>query len=576
MIGALTLYLVVLASPAGAAPAGVPLDQTAKPRPTGSEVTGAKGVVAADHELASRIGIEVLREGGNAVDAAVATTLALGVLNPQSSGIGGGGFAVIWHAKEAAAYAVDFRETAPAAAARDTYTKAGVTPQMSRFGGLAVGVPGEVAGLAEMHRRWGTLPWKRLVAPAVKLAAQGYPCGVELQAVFTRYGTKLRMAPALAKLFIKPDGSWPKVGEPIVRPGLAKTLKAIGDSGQKAFYEGPIAAAMAKVAQDADGLLTEADLKAYRTKERTPLKGAYRGRTIYTMPPPSSGGAVLLQVLGMLEARKGVSPEFGDPVRVGLLVEALKHAFADRARWYGDPDFSTIPLDRLLSPAALKAKAAALTPAKTRPAEEYGVIAPPPDDSGTSHLSIIDADGNAVALTSTVNTGFGSLLVAGDTGIVLNNEMDDFTTHPGKPNAFGLMQSEHNSVAAGKRPLSSMTPTVVIEGSGPTARPVLVVGGSGGPRIITGTLQVLLNVLDHGDHPGHAVAAPRIHHQWMPDKLRVEAGAIKGGTAPLLKAGHVIDVTPQSYGAIQAAIVDSQGRRVGASDPRKHGQAAAY
>lgn len=540
------------------------------------QATGAHGVVAADHELASAVGVAVLKAGGDAVDAAVATTLALGVLNPHSSGIGGGGFAVVWRAKERKAYALDFRETAPAAAGRDTYTKPGVTPEMSRWGGLAVGVPGEVAGLAELHKRWGKTPWKTLVAPAQRLAGDGYPCGQELESVFERFGDKLHLATGISSRFRKADGSWPKAGDPVVRPGLSKTLAAIAAGGAKAFYEGPIAAAIAKAAVDAGGLLTEADLKGYRVKDRAPVQGTFRGRTIYSMPPPSSGGAVLLQVLAMLEARADLPPAHGAPIRVGLLVEALKHAFADRARWYGDPDFSTVPLDKLLDVAALRTRAAGLTPTRTKPSAHYGVIAPPPDDSGTSHLSIIDAQGNAVALTSTVNTGFGSLVVAGDTGIVLNNEMDDFTTQPGKPNAYGLMQSEHNSVAAGKRPLSSMTPTIVVQGQGQDARPVLAVGGSGGPRIITGTLQVLLNVLEHGQSPGQAVAAPRVHHQWLPDKLRAEAGAVDGGSATLKGMGHTLQTGDLSFGVIQAAIIDKDGRRVGASDPRKHGKAAAY
>ena len=562
----LLLLLTVVAAPPARPPAAAP------------QAEGAKGVVAADHVLASEVGLQVLKAGGDAVDAAVATALALGVLNPQSSGIGGGGFAVVWRAKEGKAYALDFRETAPAAAGPDTYTRPGITAEMSRWGGLAVGVPGEVAGLGELHRRWGRRPWDSLVAPAAKLAGEGYPCGQELASVFVRSGNKLRMASGIAALFRKPDGSWPKQGEPVVRPGLAKTLQAIGAGGPKAFYEGPVAAAIVKAAADTGGLLTESDLKAYKVKERAPLQGRYRGRTIYTMPPPSSGGAVLLQVLGMLAARKDLPPDAGAPRRVALLTEALKHAFADRARWYGDPDFTKIPLKKLLAPVALQARAGQLTPDKTQPSASYGVIAPPPDDSGTSHLSIIDAAGNAVALTTTVNTGFGSLVVAGDTGIVLNNEMDDFTTRPGEANAFGLIQSRRNSVAPGKRPLSSMTPTIVVGRVGKSKKtvPILAVGGSGGPRIITGTLQVLLNVLDHGQAPGQAVAAPRIHHQWLPDTLRVEPGAIVGGTAPLKAAGHTVERQKLKYGAIQAAIIDPAGRRVGASDPRKHGRAAAY
>ncbi len=556
------LLLALLATPAAA------------PAP---EAWGRKGVVAADHALASHVGVEVLKAGGDAVDAAVATTLALGVLNPQSSGLGGGGFAVVWRAKEGKAYILDFRETAPAGLGPDAFTRPGLAADASRKGGLAVGVPGEVAGLAKAHGRWGRLPWKRLVDPATKLAAEGFPCDKELERVVRRYGSKLLAGPGLAKFLRRPDGSWPAFGDLIVRPGLAKTLDAVGRQGRAAFYEGPVAKAIAETARKAGGVLTEADLSGYRVKERLPLRGLYRGHTIYTMPPPSSGGAALLQVLTMLEARRGLPKERGNPERIGVMVEALKHAFADRARWMGDPDFSPVPVDRLLDGPALRVKARSLDPSKTRPSKAYGLIAPPADDSGTSHLSVIDAEGNAVALSTTINTGFGSWLVAGDTGVVLNNQMDDFTTRPGAPNVYGLMQSDQNAVVPGKRPLSSMTPTVVVRGSGPgRAKAVLVVGGSGGPRIITGTLQVLLNVIDHHDGPGQAVAAPRIHHQWLPNELRAEPGALGDDPEALKRAGHAIVVKALRYGAIQAATVRKDGMRVGAADPRKKGRAAAH
>ena len=473
--------LALLAAPASApAPAATPAP----------EAWGRKGVVAADHALASHVGVDVLKAGGDAVDAAVATALALGVLNPQSSGIGGGGFAVVWRAKEGKAYTLDFRETAPAALEADSFTRPGLAANASRKGGLAVGVPGEVAGLTDAHARWGRLPWKRLVDPATKLAAEGFPCDKELARVVSHYGKKLLAGPGLVKFLRRPDGSWPVFGDLIVRPGLANTLEALGRQGRAAFYEGPVAKAIVATARKAGGVLTEADLKRYRTKERAPLRGLYRGHTIYTMPPPSSGGAALLQVLTMLEARRGLPKERGNTERVGVMVEALKHAFADRARWLGDPDFTPVPVDQLLDGPTLRVKARSLNPAKTGTAKAYGVVAPPPNAAGTRPLTVIDAEGNAVALSTTINTGFGSWLVAGDTGVVLNNQMDDFTTRPGEPNVYGLMQSDQNAVAPGKRPLSSMTPTIVVRGSGPgRAKAVLVVGGSGGPRIITGTLQ---------------------------------------------------------------------------------------
>lgn len=564
MTGVLLLLALVVAPPQVPAATAAPA----------LEAEGRQGVVAADHVLASQIGVDVLKAGGDAVDAAVATALALGVVNPQSSGIGGGGFAVVWRAKERRAYALDFREVAPAAATPDTFTRKGLAPDASRFGGLAVAVPGEVAGLAELHRRWGTRKWAEVIAPAADLAERGFPCGEELSSVFDRMGSTLATAMHLDALLRREDGTLPRVGETVLLPRLARTLRAIEQGGPRAFYEGPIAEALVKAVRAAGGRLSADDLKAYKPKARKPLRGSFRGRTIYTMPPPSSGGVALLQVLGMLEALKDLPREATDGQRVGLTIEAVKHAFADRAHWLGDPAFTRVPLDDLLDGKALRAKAAALDHLRRLEPAAYGVIAPPPSDSGTSHLSVIDAAGNAVALTTTINTPFGSLVASGDTGVILNNQMDDFTTRPGQPNSFGLMQSERNAVAPGKRPLSSMTPTIVIEGS--RQRPALVLGGSGGPRIITGTLQVLLNVLDHEQSPGPAVAAPRYHHQWLPDEVRIEPGAVAGGPEALEKVGHKVDVGPLHFGAVQAAALRKGGLRVGASDPRKHGQAAAY
>ena len=330
-----------------------------------------------------------------------------------------------------------------------------------------------------------------------------------------------------------------------------------------------------EVTIDAGGdyrVLTVGDLAGYRVNDRSPLHGTYRGRDVWSMPPPSSGGAVLLAILGTLEAREALPRAPASPARVHLLVEAMKHAFADRARWFGDPAFSPVPLDRLLDPTSLRARADGLNATRTQPSAHYGLHAPPPADGGTSHLSVIDGQGNAVALTTTINTSFGSLVVAGGTGVLLNNEMDDFTTRPGEPNAFGLTQSESNTVAPGKRPLSSMSPTIVVSEN----RPELVVGGSGGPRIITGTLAALLGVLDHGRSIGEAVHAPRVHHQWLPDEALVEKGAVDGGPDALTAFGHTVREAALTYGAVQAAGVLPDGTRVGASDPRKHGRAAAW
>ena len=521
------------------------------------EARGRHGVVAADHELASEVGVEVLRAGGDAVDAAVATALALGVVNPQSSGLGGGGFLIAWRAKEAKALALDFREVAPAACGRDTFTRPGMVPQMSRVGGLAVGVPGEAAGLGEAHRRWGRLPWARVVAPAERLAREGFPVGPALAATLARIGDRLRLFPDLDRRFRRPDGGLVGVGDRLRRPDLARTLATLASEGAGALYRGRIAREIAAATVRRGGVLTEADLAGYRD--------------LYAMPPPSSGGAVLLAILGTLKAKKALPPARTDPVRVHLLVEAMKHAFADRARWFGDPDFVQVPLDRLLDPGVLRARAGALDARRTWAPAHYGTTAPP-TDGGTSHLSVLDAAGNAVALTTTVNTAFGSLVVAGDTGVILNDEMDDFTTRPGEANAFGLQQSELNAVAPGKRPLSSMSPTVVVH----DGRPELVVGGSGGPRIITGTLAAILHVVDHGASPGEAVSLPRVHHQWLPDEVVLEPGAVAGDAAALAAFGHRVRPAPPAWSAVQAAGRLPDGTFVGASDPRKHGRAVAW
>ena len=531
-------------------------------------------MVASEHELASQIGAEILRSGGNAVDAAIATSFAVCVLNSSSCGIGGGGFMLIYLAAEKKAVALDYRETAPAAASRDMYVRDGkVDLEASRRGGKAVGVPGDVAGLAEVAGKYATRPLAKLMEPAIRLARDGYPAGKHLADTIAANLDSMRSSPGLAANFLKPDGSPRAAGETIRQPELARTLQRIADEGPQAFYGGDIAAKIARADRAAGGLLTEDDLKGYRPMWRDPIRFEYRGNDVIAMPPPSSAG-VLLEVLGIL--RNDDLRKLGreSPRYLHLLAEAMKHAFADRAVLYGDPIATSVPLAQLLSTTNTDSLRKKIKPDAVLAPSEYGSSpaekAAPLADHGTTHLSVIDDQGNAVACTTTINTAFGSFVVAEDTGIILNNEMDDFSTQPGVPNIFGLIGSEANAIAPGKRPLSSMSPTIVVRDD----KAVLAVGGSGGPLILSGTLQVLLNSLVFDMGADEAVAAARIHHQWMPPVLMLEGGIAEITRKALEKDGH--QTRPlNSMGAVQ--LVHRRNNHIeGAADPRKGGAAAGW
>ncbi len=534
-------------------------------------VTGTKGMVAADNAFASAAGAQALRDGGDAVDAAVVTALVLGVVQPFASGIGGGGFAVV-HRADGKAYALDFREVAPAKASRDMYLDASdeVVKYASTRGPLAAGVPGELRGLFELHRRHGKLTWKRVVTPALQAARDGFPVGALLHDRVTKKQALLAGSPALARIYL-PDGVPVAAGATLKRPDLAKTLTIICEQGADAFYGGELGDRLATATQKAGGLLTAADLAGYTVKERPVVDARWHGFRILSMPPPSSGGAVVVQVLRVLEGTDLRALGHNSDRYLHRLAEALKHAFADRARVMGDPDFTPVPMDELLSDATVARVRAAFDPAKTLPREAYGAPHELPEDGGTSHFSVADGAGNAVALTTTINTTFGSLFVAGDTGVLLNNEMDDFVSKPGVPNAFGLIGRAANAIAPGKRPLSSMSPTVVLDEKG---RVRLVVGGSGGPTIITGTLQVLLNVLVFEMDAQAAVDAARIHHQWVPDRLIAEKTMLDATVDALAKRGHAIKRWKR-WNAVQVVTVDPSGKMAGASDSSKRGAPAA-
>ena len=533
--------------------------------------TGTKGMVAADNAAASAAGAQALRDGGDAADAAVVTALMLGVVQPFASGIGGGGFAVV-HRADGKPYALDFREVAPAKATRDMYLDAAgdVVKHASTRGPRAAAVPGELKGLFELHRRHGKLPWARVVAPALKAARDGFPAGELLHRRVTKGAERLAKSPALARALL-PDGQPIATGALVKRPDLARTLAAVAKHGVDAFYVGDVARRMAKATQEAGGLLSAADLAGYAVKERAVVRAPWKGFRVLSMPPPSSGGAVLLQVLRVLESADLRASGHNSAAYLHRLAEALKHAFADRARVMGDPDFTPVPLAELLGDATVQRVRAAFDPKKTLPKDAYGAPFTLPKDGGTSHFSVVDGRGNAIALTTTINTSFGSMYVAGDTGVLLNNEMDDFVAKPGVPNAYGLIGRAANAIAPGKRPLSSMSPTIVLDAKGKVR---LVVGGSGGPTIITGTLQVLLNVLAFGMDAQAAVDAPRIHHQWVPERLMADTAVPAAVTEALAARGHTI-MSWKRWNAVQAITVDAKGLMTGASDPSKLGRPAA-
>ncbi len=522
------------------------------------------GIVVSDNKLAAQVGMEILQRGGNAVDAAVATAFALGVVSPATSGLGGGGFMVIYQAKERKAHALDFRETAPAAARKDLYMKEGkAVRELSRRGALAVAVPGEVAGMAEVLKRFGTLPLEAMVSPALRYALEGFPVQRPLLRAVNRRLSSFRKLPNFSRIFLKADGTPYKEGETLRQPELGETLKAIAREGARVFYEGWIASAIASHLKQAGGILTVEDLKAYKPVWRGPLVGHYRNRLVVTMPPPSSGGVALIQMLNVLEGYQLREFQHNSATYLHLLAETSKHAFADRARYLGDPNFVKIPTAKLLSKEYATWIRSRFSSVRTHGPNYYGLAPFKAERGGTTHFGVMDKEGNAVACSLTINTSFGSKILVRETGIILNNEMDDFSIAHGVPNIYGLVGGDANSVQPKKRPLSSMTPTIILEED----RPVLIVGASGGPRIISATLQTILNALDFRMPIKEAVDSPRIHHQWKPNELMVERKIPKDIRASLRRRGHGVKES-RSIGTVQGILV-RQGGVSGAADPRK-------
>ncbi len=538
-------------------------------------------MVATDCPEASRVGADVLEQGGNAFDAAIATSLALAVCRPQSTGLGGGGFMVAWVAAEHRIVVLDFRETAPAAATAQRYTQLLETqpadrPPATVFGGNAVAVPGQLAGLAEIQRRWASWPLAELIRPVIDLAERGLVVDEDYQQACNELLADVQRWPQLESTCrslrerLVPDGRPPPIGRRIPRPDLAEALRLIAERGPEVLYDGAIGDAIVQVVQAAGGQLTRADLGNYQPRRRQPLLATWRGYQIATMPPPSSGGVCLIEALNILDQMAsdfpGGLPAVREDYYPSLLVCALKHAFADRARWLGDPDFTPVPTARLISRDHARQLASRRCPPDGR---DYG-SSQMPEDGGTSHFCVADRSGNLVALTETINGNFGSLLVADPYGILLNNEMDDFATQIGKPNLYGLIQGAANAVAPGKRPLSSMSPTIVLK----DGRPLLALGASGGPRIITSVTQVLLNVIEFDMPLDQAMSAVRIHHQWQPDEVYFDQAPPPELTDRLQAAGHTL--SPQRRtGIVQAIQFLPDGTMVGASDPRKGGRPAA-
>jgi gamma-glutamyltranspeptidase/glutathione hydrolase len=529
-------------------------------------------MVASQEARATRIGVEVLEQGGNAVDAAVAIGFALAVTHPQAGNLGGGGFMLIHLAERNEDVAIDYRETAPQATTRDVFLdeKGEADPRKSRDSGLGIGVPGTVAGLALALERYGSGKFSlaQLIAPALAAARNGIEVEDDLADALLRAQPRLARWPSTTKIFLNPDGVVLAPGQSLVQADLAGSLDTIAREGARAFYEGPIAEKIVAGVRDAGGLMTLDDLKAYRPVIRTPVRGTYRGYDIVSMPPPSSGGVHLIEMLNVLE---GYAPGESDGVTsLHLMIETMKRAYADRAEFLGDPDTVAVPVERLTSKSYAADLRRSIDLRRATPSRDIRAGQPAAaEGANTTHYSVVDAAGNAVANTYTLNLAFGVGLVADGTGILLNDELDDFAAKPGAANAFGLTGGAANAPGPGKRPLSSMTPTIVLK----AGKPYLVTGSPGGSRIITTVLQVIRNVIDLRMDVAAAVAAPRIHHQWLPDEVGAEQGIDPEAVSGLEQMGHKVVRRP-NWGSANSIMVTSDGL-AGAADPRTRGALAA-
>jgi gamma-glutamyltranspeptidase/glutathione hydrolase len=528
-------------------------------------VRAQQGMVASVDAMATQVGVDILREGGNAVDAAVAVGYALAVTHPQAGNLGGGGFMML-RTKEGKTVAIDFREMAPEQATRDMFLDGEGHPdaKKSLTSHLASGTPGTVAGFSLALEKYGTLPLNKVIQPAIKLAQDGFIINSALADDLKTYGSEVLPNHANSKAIFWKDGEPLKQGEKLVQTNLAKSLTLIAQNGPDAFYKGAIAEQIADEMHQNGGLLSKADLANYKAIERTPISGEYRGYEVFSMPPPSSGGIHIVQILNILENFDLHKYGFGSADAMQLMAEAEKQAYADRSEYLGDPDFVKVPWQALTNKAYAKSIAERIDLNKAKPSSEIkpGKLAPY-ESNQTTHFSVVDKDGNAVAVTYTLNTTFGTGIVAGNTGSLMNNEMDDFSAKPGVPNVYGLVGGDANAVGPKKRPLSSMSPTIVVK----DGKTWLVTGSPGGSRIITTVLQMVVNTVDFGMNVAEATNAPRFHHQWLPDELRVEKG-FSPDTLKLLEGKGQKVVLKEAMGSTQSIMVVPDGTLYGASDPR--------
>jgi gamma-glutamyltranspeptidase/glutathione hydrolase len=536
-------------------------------------VVAEHGMVVAQEKLAARIGADVLRRGGNAVDAAVATGFALAVTYPRAGNIGGGGFMVIHSAERREDAAIDYRETAPAATTPQIFLGPDGKPDIakSRDSALGIGVPGTVAGLAVAVDKYGSgnFTLAELIKPGLALAADGTEIADDGADTLPDWHRRLARWPSSAKIFSRADGTSLREGDRLIQTDLAATLSAIAEQGAPGFYEGPVAEKLVKAVRDAGGIMTLDDLKSYQPVIRTPVRGSYRGYDIISMPQPSSGGVVLLETLNILEGFPMPDMKQGSAPSLHVMIEAMKRAYADRARYLGDPSFVNAPIATLISKDYAAKQRAGIDLDRATPWTDALSATPPREGSNTTHFSVVDSRGNAVSNTYTLNFSYGVGLVAEGTGVLLNNELDDFTAAPGASNAYGLVGFEANLPGPGKRPLSSMAPTIVLKDN----KPVLATGSPGGSRIISTVLQVIVNVLDYHMDVAAAVAAPRLHHQWLPDEVRIERGFAEDTLAELRAKGHRI-VEPLGQTSANSIAVTDNGL-LGAPDPRTRGAEAA-
>ena len=531
-------------------------------------VVGQRGMVASQERLATQVGLDILQQGGNAVDAAVGVGFALAVTLPKAGNLGGGGFMLVHLAKTGETIALDYREMAPLEAVETMFldSEGNVDKNLSRNSFRSAGVPGTVRGLLHALGKYGRLPLAQVIQPAIDLAEQGFVLSDELAAELESRRAQLSRSEAGKKIFFKPDGRAYQAGERFVQRDLAWSLRQIAEVGESAFYEGEIAQKIILDSERHNGLISREDLRSYTVATREPVKGRYRGFDVVSMPPPSSGGVHVLQMLKVLENFELKEMGHNSANYLHVLAESMKYAYADRSEYLGDPDFTQVPVSALTSSSYGKRIAKRIDLAATRASDDIKPGSEQPFEShDTTHFSVADEDGNVVSNTYTLNFSYGSGIVIAGTGILLNNEMDDFSSKPGVPNAFGLLGGKANAIEARKRPLSAMTPVIVLKND----KPYLVLGSPGGSKIITVVLQVILNVLDHDMNIAEASSVPRIHHQWYPDVLNIEKGVSPDTILLLQNKGHKTQGT-RVLGSTQSIMLKA-GKMYGSSDPRRPG-----